>query len=85
MKWFLWPRPALYNQDDLMVLRVKEGVEKLYPGITGWAQVNGRDEISIEQKVNLEKEYLARKSFWLDLKIIALTFASVLGSKGVTH
>ncbi len=82
---FVGPRPALYNQDDLMALRVGAGVDKLTPGITGWAQVNGRDEISIEEKVKLEKEYLERKSFWFDLKIIVLTFTSVLGSKGVTH
>ncbi len=61
---FVWPRPALYNQDDLMALRVADGVDKLKPGITGWAQVNGRDEISIEAKVALEKEYLERKSVW---------------------
>lgn len=82
---FVGPRPALYNQDDLMALRVEAGVDKLIPGITGWAQVNGRDEISIEEKVKLEKEYLDRKSFWFDLKIIVLTFTSVLGRKGVTH
>jgi O-antigen biosynthesis protein WbqP len=82
---FVGPRPALYNQDDLMALRVKVGVDKLIPGITGWAQVNGRDEISIQEKVKLEKEYLESKSFCFDLKIIVLTITSVLGSKGVTH
>ena len=82
---FAGPRPALYNQDDLMALRVAEGVDKLKPGITGWAQVNGRDEISIEEKVAFDREYLARKSFWFDLKIILLTVASVLSSRGVNH
>ena len=82
---FVGPRPALYNQDDLMALRVTAGVDKLKPGITGWAQVNGRDEISIEQKVAFDREYLARKSFWFDLKIILLTVASVLSSRGVKH
>lgn len=82
---FVGPRPALYNQDDLMVLRVSAGVDKLKPGITGWAQINGRDEISIEEKVALEKEYLEKKSFLFDCKIIVKTFTNVLFSKGVTH
>nr|WP_315217713.1 sugar transferase [uncultured Flavobacterium sp.] len=82
---FVGPRPALYNQDDLMQLRVEAGVDQLIPGLTGWAQVNGRDEISLETKVALEKEYLERKSFWFDLKIIVLTFTKVLISKGVKH
>ena len=82
---FVGPRPALYNQDDLMQLRITAGVEKLKPGITGWAQINGRDEISLEEKVALEKTYLARKSFWFDMKIIVLTFTSVLKSDGVGH
>ena len=82
---FVGPRPALYNQDDLMQLRIQAGVEKLKPGITGWAQINGRDEISLEEKVNFEKEYLERKSFWFDLKIIVQTFTSVLKSDGVKH
>jgi O-antigen biosynthesis protein WbqP len=82
---FVGPRPALYNQDDLMALRVAAGVDKLKPGITGWAQVNGRDEISIEEKVALEKEYLAHKSFWFDIKILFLTFFNVIFSKGVKH
>jgi O-antigen biosynthesis protein WbqP len=79
------PRPALYNQDDLMALRVAAGVDKLKPGITGWAQINGRDEISIEAKVALEKEYLERKSVWFDFVIVVKTFTSVLFSKGVAH
>jgi O-antigen biosynthesis protein WbqP len=79
------PRPALYNQNDLMALRVAAGVHKLKPGITGWAQINGRDELSLEAKVAYEKEYLERKSFLFDLKILVLTFTRVLSSKGVTH
>ena len=82
---FVGPRPALYNQDDLMALRVAAGVDKLIPGITGWAQVNGRDELSLEQKVALEKEYLAKKSLLIDFQILIKTFTNVLGSKGVTH
>ena len=82
---FIGPRPALYNQDDLMALRIAAGVYKLKPGITGWAQVNGRDSISLDKKVEYEKEYLDRKSFWFDLKIILLTLTKVFFSKGVTH
>ncbi|WP_395803308.1 sugar transferase [Daejeonella sp.] len=82
---FVGPRPALYNQDDLMALRVAAGVDKLKPGITGWAQINGRDEISIEEKVGLEKEYLERKSFWFDVEILFKTFTSVIRVKGVAH
>jgi O-antigen biosynthesis protein WbqP len=82
---FVGPRPALYNQDDLMSLRVEKGVDKLKPGITGWAQINGRDDISIEKKVQLEEEYLHRKSFLFDIKIIIKTFTNVLFRKGVSH
>jgi len=82
---FVGPRPALYNQDDLMALRVVTGVSKLKPGITGWAQINGRDEISIPDKVKLEQEYLYRKSILLDIEIIIKTFTNVLFSKGVSH
>jgi O-antigen biosynthesis protein WbqP len=82
---FVGPRPALFNQDDLMTLRVAAGVDKLKPGITGWAQINGRDELSIEEKVVFEKEYLKRKSYLFDLYIIFKTFTNVLFSKGVTH
>ena len=82
---FVGPRPALYNQDDLMSLRVAAGVDKLIPGITGWAQVNGRDELSLEQKVALEKEYLDKKSLLIDFQILIKTFTNVLFSKGVTH
>lgn len=82
---FVGPRPALYNQGDLMALRVASGVDKLKPGITGWAQINGRDEISIEEKVAFEKEYLKKKSFLFDMKIVIRTFTNVLLSKGVKH
>ena len=82
---FVGPRPALYNQDDLMQFRVATGVSKLKPGITGWAQINGRDEISIAQKVQLEQEYLYKKSFLFDIEIIIKTFTNVLFSKGVSH
>ena len=82
---FVGPRPALYNQDDLMALRAAAGVDKLIPGITGWAQVNGRDELSLEQKVALEKEYLAKKSLFIDFQILIKTFTNVLFSKGVKH
>jgi O-antigen biosynthesis protein WbqP len=82
---FVGPRPALYNQDDLMDFRVATGVSKLKPGITGWAQINGRDELSIPQKVQLEQEYLYKKSFLFDAEILIKTFTSVLFSKGVSH
>jgi O-antigen biosynthesis protein WbqP len=82
---FVGPRPALYNQDDLMQLRVATGISKLKPGITGWAQINGRDEISIQEKVRLEQEYMRSKSILFDIEIIYKTFTSVLRSKGVKH
>ena len=82
---FVGPRPALYNQDDLMQFRVATGVSKLKPGITGWAQINGRDEISIAQKVQLEQEYLYKKSVLFDIEIIIKTFTNVIFSKGVSH
>ena len=82
---FVGPRPALYNQDDLMELRVATGVSKLKPGITGWAQINGRDEISINQKVKLEQEYLYKKSFLFDVEILIKTLTNVLFSKDVSH
>ena len=78
---FVGPRPALYNQDDLMALRVAAGVDKLKPGITGWAQINGRDDISIEKKVQLEQEYLYKRSTLFDIEIIIKTFTNVLFSK----
>ena len=79
------PRPALFNQDDLVALRTQAGVEALRPGLTGWAQVNGRDELPIPVKVKLDAEYLQRRSFGFDLKILWLTAAGVLASKGVSH
>ena len=82
---FVGPRPALYNQDDLMEFRVATGVSKLKPGITGWAQINGRDEISVAQKVQLEQEYLYKKSFLFDIEIIIKTFTNVMFGKGVSH
>ena len=82
---FVGPRPALYNQDDLMQLRVATGVSKLKPGITGWAQINGRDEITIAEKVKFEQEYLYKKSFLFDIEILIKTFTNVLFSKGVIH
>ena len=82
---FVGPRPALYNQDDLMALRVAVGVDKLKPGITGWAQINGRDDISIEKKVQLEQEYMIGKSFLFDINIIIKTFTNVFFSKGISH
>ena len=82
---FVGPRPALFNQDDLISLRTEEGVEKLLPGITGWAQVNGRDELSIPDKVALDTEYLNNQSFWLDMKILWMTLLRVIKSDGVHH
>ncbi|MDL2404339.1 sugar transferase [Rhizobium calliandrae] len=79
------PRPALFNQHDLISLRTKLGVEALLPGLTGWAQVNGRDELPIPEKVALDEEYLRRRSFLFDLKIIVLTALKVVRSDGVTH
>ena len=82
---FVGPRPALYNQDDLIDLRTANGVDKLLPGITGWAQVNGRDELSISDKVALDVEYLNRQSFWFDMKILWMTFLKVVKRDGVSH
>ena len=82
---FVGPRPALYNQDDLIALRAEKGVDKLLPGITGWAQVNGRDELSIPAKVVLDVEYLKRQSFWFDMKILWMTFIKVVKRDGVSH
>ena len=82
---FVGPRPALFNQDDLMTLRVATGVDKLKPGITGWAQINGRDDISIEKKVQLEQVYMNKRSTLFDIEIIVKTFTNVLFSKGVSH
>jgi O-antigen biosynthesis protein WbqP len=82
---FVGPRPALFNQDDLITLRTEKGVDKLLPGITGWAQVNGRDELSIPDKVALDTEYLNRQSFWFDIKILWMTFLKVVKRDGVSH
>ncbi len=82
---FVGPRPALFNQDDLIALRKEKGVDKLLPGITGWAQVNGWDGLSIPDKVVLDVEYLNRKSFWFDIKILWMTFLKVVSRDGVSH
>ncbi|MBF4988688.1 sugar transferase [Methylophilus sp. 14] len=79
------PRPALFNQDDLVSLRTEQGVHTLKPGITGWAQINGRDEIPIPQKVALDAYYLANQTVWLDLRIILLTAIKVLRRDNITH
>lgn len=82
---FVGPRPALYNQDDLIALRTEKGVHTLVPGLTGWAQVNGRDELPIPAKVALDAEYLRRRSMLFDMQIIWLTFVKVLRRDGVSH
>lgn len=82
---FVGPRPALFNQDDLIALRTQYGVDGLVPGLTGWAQVNGRDELSIPIKVQYEVEYLQKQSFWFDLKILGLTSLKVVRRAGVSH
>jgi O-antigen biosynthesis protein WbqP len=82
---FVGPRPALFNQDDLIALRTEKGVDKLLPGITGWAQVNGRDELSVSDKVALDVEYMQRQSFWFDMKILWMTFLRVVKRDGVSH
>jgi len=82
---FIGPRPALYNQFDLIELRHSVGVSKIKPGVTGWAQVNGRDDITTELKVQFDKEYLRRRSFFFDIKIIIFTLIRVMFAKGVRH
>lgn len=82
---FVGPRPALFNQDDLIALRTEQGVDKLVPGLTGWAQVNGRDELPIPQKVALDVEYLQKQNMWFDIRILWLTFVKVVGRDGVSH
>jgi O-antigen biosynthesis protein WbqP len=82
---FVGPRPALFNQEDLISLRSEFGVSRLLPGLTGWAQINGRDELPIPAKVELDVEYMKRQSLELDLKIIFLTFFRVLRRDGITH
>jgi len=82
---FVGPRPALFNQHDLIELRTRSGVHKLLPGLTGWAQVNGRDELPIPAKVKLDVLYLNRQSLWFDVRILWLTFVKVLRRDGVSH
>lgn len=82
---FVGPRPALFNQDDLIALRAQYEVHQLLPGLTGWAQINGRDELPIPEKVKLDVEYLQRQSFWFDIKILWLTAIKVLRRDGVSH
>ena len=82
---FVGPRPALFNQHDLIELRTQYGVHTLVPGLTGWAQVNGRDELPIPQKVALDAEYLQRQGFWFDIRILWLTFLKVVQRDGVSH
>ena len=82
---FVGPRPALFNQDDLIALRIDLGIDKLLPGLTGWAQVNGRDELPTPMKVELDYEYLRRRSFLFDLKILWMTALKVLVRDGVSH
>lgn len=82
---FVGPRPALFNQHDLIELRTKMNVHTLVPGLSGWAQVNGRDEVPISQKVALDVEYLQRKGLWFDIKILWLTFLKVVQRDGVSH
>ncbi len=82
---FVGPRPALYNQEDLIQMRISYGLDKLKPGLTGWAQINGRDENSLDEKIKLELNYLENRSLLLDIKIILLTFYTVFSSKGIKH
>jgi O-antigen biosynthesis protein WbqP len=82
---FVGPRPALFNQHDLIKLRTQLGVHELVPGLTGWAQVNGRDELPIPQKVALDAEYLLRQGFWFDIKVLWFTFLKVVQRDGVSH
>jgi len=82
---FVGPRPALFNQDDLIELRTKKGIHNLIPGITGWAQINGRDDLPIPEKVDLDEFYLKHRSFLFDLKTLFMTLLSVINSQGVQH
>jgi len=82
---FIGPRPALFNQDDLIALRTEQRVNRLIPGLTGWAQVNGRDELPIPEKVKLDAEYMERQSFWFDMYILWLTMLKVVWRDGVSH
>lgn len=82
---FVVPRPALFNQDDLIALRTEYRVHELVPGLTGWAQINGRDELPVPEKVKLDREYLLRQSFWFDIEILWLTLIKVMRRDGVSH
>ena len=82
---FVGPRPLLFNQNDLIALRTEKGVVKLVPGLTGWAQVNGRDELPIPEKVDLDVEYMERQSFLFDMKILLMTVLKVIRRDGVSH
>ena len=82
---FVGPRPALFNQEDLVALRTIKGVHQLIPGLTGWAQINGRDELAIPQKIDLDVEYLNHQSLWMDIKILWLTVVKVISSVDVSH
>lgn len=82
---FVGPRPALFNQTDLIALRTTQGIDALVPGLTGWAQINGRDELPIPDKVALDAEYLRRRSLWFDIHILWLTAVKVLSREGVSH
>ena len=82
---FVGPRPALFNQDDLIKLRTEKGVHNLIPGLTGWAQINGRDELPVPDKVELDIEYMERQSFWFDICILWSTFLKVVSRDGVSH
>lgn len=82
---FVGPRPALFNQGDLVALRSERGIDRLTPGLTGWAQINGRDDLPIPVKVEFDAEYLRRRSFWFDIKILGLTLWKVACRESVSH
>jgi O-antigen biosynthesis protein WbqP len=82
---FVGPRPALFNQDDLVALRTQEGVDALRPGLTGWAQINGRDELPIPEKVAFDVEYLRKRSLMFDFRILVMTFLKVVRRDGISH
>ena len=82
---FVGPRPALFNQEDLIALRTQKNIHLVMPGLTGWAQINGRDEISINEKVELDFEYTKKRSFFFDMKIMYLTFLKVVAKENVSH
>jgi len=82
---FVGPRPALFNQDDLITLRTQKSIDKVLPGITGWAQVNGRDGLTINEKVDFDLEYIQQQSFWFDMKILWITIVMVVKRIGISH